>query len=76
MTVWFSHPNVFRPEQKLTIQVGPFYKVHVCYSDVTLLSCTEPNQGKVFQKLAANGASSNLKIQRDKVSALDLVYMS
>lgn len=58
----FSHPNILRPEQELTVQVGSFYEVHICNSDVSFFSCTKPDEGKVFEKLTANGTSSNLDI--------------
>ncbi len=56
----FSHPNILRPEQELSVQVGFFYEVHVSYGDVSFFSSTEPNEGKVLKKLTANSASSNL----------------
>lgn len=56
----FSHPNILRPEQELSVQVGSFYEVHVRHGDVPFFSSTEPNEGKVLKKLAANSAGSHL----------------
>lgn len=38
-----SHPDILRPEQELTVQVGFFDAIHVGYSDVPFFSSTEPN---------------------------------
>lgn len=60
----FSHPNILRPEQELTVQVGSFYEVHVCHSDLAFISCAEANEGKVLQKFTTNSTSSNLEIRQ------------
>ena len=67
-----SHPNILRPEQELTVQIGFFNKVHVRHSDVAVFAGTESNQCKVFKKLTANSTSSNL----GKKSALKLSNIS
>lgn len=56
----FSHPDILRPEQELTVQVGLFNVVHVGHSDVSALSSAEAHQRKVLEELAANGAGANL----------------
>lgn len=57
----FSHPDILRPEQELTVQVGLLDVVHVGHSDVSFLSSAEAHQRKVLEELAANGAGSNLE---------------
>lgn len=60
----FSHPNILRPEQELAVQVGSFYEIHICYSDLAFFSCTKSNEGKVFEKLTADCTSSDLKTRQ------------
>lgn len=59
--VVFTHPDVLRPEQELSVQVGLFYQVHVGHGDLPPLSCPQADEGKVFKQLAADGTGSNLK---------------
>lgn len=68
----FSHPNVLRPEQELSVQVGFFYEIHVCYSDVSFFSSTKAKEGKVFKKLTANGTSSNLEEMPRETDSIDI----
>lgn len=62
------------PEQELAVQVGSFYWVHVCYGDVSIISCTKPHKGKVFKKLTADSTSSNLESNRKKMKLSDVFY--
>ena len=55
-----AYPDVSRPEQELSVQVGPFDGVHVSHGDVSSLSSTKAYQSKVLEKFTPNGASSNL----------------
>lgn len=52
--------NVRWSEEELSVEVGLFYGVHVCYNDLTLSSC-QSNHSKVFQQLTANGTCSDLE---------------
>lgn len=58
--VYASHPNILRPEQELSVQIGFFNEVHVRHSDEPASTSAESNQCKVFKELAANCPSSNL----------------
>lgn len=76
--VWgcvFPHPNILRPEQELSVQVGSFYEVHVCYGDVSFFSGTETNEGEVFKKLAADGTSSNLDKLQERLCQIICRYI-
>lgn len=57
----FSHPDILRPEQELTVQVGLFNVVHVGHGDESALSGAEAHQRKVLEELAANCAGANLE---------------
>lgn len=61
---FISYPNILWPKQELTIQIGPLNWIHVGHCDVPALSSTKANQGKVFQKLTANGTSTHLILHK------------
>jgi hypothetical protein len=51
---WFTY--VWSTEKELTVQVRDVYRIHVNYIDIT-----ETSQGKRFQKLTAEAASTDDK---------------
>lgn len=55
-----THCNVWRSEEKLSVEVWLLYSVHVCHNDLAF-STSQSNHGKVFQQLTANGTCSNLE---------------
>ena len=78
ITEWevvFPHPNILRPEQELSVQVGSLYEVHVSYGDVSFFSSTETDEGKVFQKLAADGTRSNLDKLQERLCQIICRYI-
>lgn len=76
--MYASHPNILRPEQELSVQIGFFNEVHVRHSDVSVLTSTESNHCKVFKELAANSTSSNLgrKKVRNYITYLSLTHQN
>lgn len=55
-----TNRNIRWSKEKLSVEVWLFYSVHVRHDNLSLSSC-QPNHGKVFHQLAADGTSPNLK---------------
>jgi hypothetical protein len=60
-------------EEKVPVEVGLLNQVHVRHKNLALGPCTDASHGKVFQKLATDGAGTHNEVAQSAQLLLELV---
>lgn len=63
-----THMNVLGPEEELPAEVGELHMVHVGNSHASTVPGPQAHQGKAFEQLAADSASTHLPADKSKLS--------